>query len=145
MTVSREEVLAIRDRLKADPYLSPADVVRGMRTEVHALLQIEMPPPFPLPEAAKGKSDADFLARLGGARSDAEAKAIHDEHVTHYAERVAAMQASVPVEVHVAYQRERSKWPGIRDAHHFAQAKHQSELWKQADALVASVTEGAAS
>jgi hypothetical protein len=140
-----EDVKRIRNEVAADdPTLTPAQIVQGTRTRVHAQLQIEQPVPYPLPPAAPGKSTAEFAARYKGAvkasAGDAALQAIHDEERTHLAERKAAMFATLPPSVGVDFQRARASDPSARlcrDAHHYAQMCHGRSLWEQTDKLVA--------
>lgn len=134
MPISPENIVAMRDALAAsDPTLTPAQLLQGVRTLVHVALQVDSTPPYPLPPAPKGKARADFIKALRGA-SAFDQKRLHDEEGVILAQRKAAMHASVPAEVHVAFQRERP--PGIRDPHHYAQWLHGKALWAEANKLV---------
>jgi hypothetical protein len=134
MPISKAEIVAIRDQLKKDdPALTPAQVLQGVRTLVHSRLQGEKPPPYPLPPAPPGKDSIDFLKALDGATT-AEQRRLHDEAVGILAERKAAMHASVPKDVQIAFHRERP--PGINDPHHYAQMLHGKALWEETDKLV---------
>lgn len=135
MPISKAGIVALRDQLqKDDPSLTPAQVLQGVRTLVHSKLQEDKPPPYPLPPAPKGKDSLDFLTALGSA-TPAEQRRLHEEAVGILAERKAAMHASVPKEVQIAFHRERP--PGINDPHHFAQMLHGKALWEETDKLVA--------
>jgi hypothetical protein len=135
MPISKAGIVALRDQLqKDDPSLTPAQVLQGVRTLVHSKLQEDKPPPYPLPPAPKGKDSLDFLTALGNA-TPAEQRRLHDEAVGILAERKAAMHASVPKEVQIAFHKERP--PGINDPHHYAQMLHGKALWEETDKLVA--------
>jgi hexokinase len=137
MPVTTAEILAMRDALAAeDPTLTPAKVVQGVRTLVHARLQIDKPFPCPLPPPDKGRTREDYDNAYKAAATDEERQQIHDDEMMHYVARRAAMQASVPVSAHHAYQKA-AKPPGIRDAHHYMQFLHGKALWEEADKLVA--------
>lgn len=88
--ITTEQVLAIRDDLVARGRVG-AEVVQGVRTEVHALLQLEYPAP---PESE-----------------------VTDAH------RIMADHA-------------RKTDPMLKDAHHFLQKAHQTNLWQQTDKIV---------
>lgn len=137
MTVQASDVLKIRDELRARyPKLTDAELLRGVRTEVHALLQLEKPPPYSLPTAETGKTDVDFAkAAEGAAGNPEELQRLHDEHIAYRAGRMVKMHASVPAEEHVRFHKDRPP-PFIKDAHHYAQQRHQSALWNETDKLV---------
>jgi hypothetical protein len=153
MTVTSADILAIRDELAKDPKLTPAEVVRGTRTLVHARLMDERPMPHLLPEPDPGKSDADFQKAAEDAmsiRDDNERVAklseLHSAHVRHRAEREVRARAGVPLEDEIRYQSARvSRTPTgervipvtIKDAHHFVQYEHGKALWEDTDRLVA--------
>lgn len=148
MTVTREDVLAIRDAVAKDPHLTPADVVQGVRTLVHARLMDERPMPHQLPPPDTGKSDEDFqaaTAQLSKIRDDAAREAgyakLHHEHVRQRAARAVRAKAGVSVEDQIRFEEARASNTlptTVQDAHHFVQYEHGKNLWDETNALVAS-------
>jgi hypothetical protein len=134
------EIKKLYAGLKAsDPSLTPAQLVQGVRTLVHEALKAESPPPYPLPEPAKGKTREDFTKALFTATPEV-ARQLHEDAFRDLAERKTLMHASVPIDVQMEFQRNRPV--GIRDAHHYAQMLHGKGLWEHGDALVAAALDG---
>jgi hypothetical protein len=136
------DVLKISADVRKDTALTPAQVLMGIRTLVHAQLQLEKPPPYCLPDAATGKDHESYVKRFNAAASDAERTSIHNEEKFHLAERKAAMLSAIPASAHLAFQ----QWKvtdlgrahnGVTDVHHWAQMQHGKALWEEADKLVA--------
>ena len=147
MPVTVKEILALRDQVKAsDSELTPAEILKGVRTLVHDRLQQETPPPFPLPDPSAGKSDAEYQAAYAkalrirdAAPREAELRRLHHEHVRHHAERVVKARQSVPIETVMEFEARRQELrpQGVNDPHHYAQREHGIKLWEQTDKLVA--------
>lgn len=117
MTIGKAEVLAIYDacsgRFASD---GPECVLSATRTEVHAALQLESPPPY---------SERPEHVPPEGRMNHHHREAIH-EH-----------QRSLPTDAEViASERARARDPGHRDAHHYVQKKHQMDLWAKTDLLL---------
>lgn len=151
------DVQKIAAEVREDKALTPAQVLQGVRTLVHAQLQLEQPVPHPLPQPTKGwkisipsslshqeasdMSHQSYFDAYKVATSDAERNAIHQDQKIDLASRRADQQASVPKETHVAFQLWRAsdegrQHPFVQTAIHFAQFNHGRALWIEADKLV---------
>jgi len=118
-TLSREEVLAIVDAQKLR--YSGIDLVKAIRVELHAALQLKNPPPYSdnPPALPKGK--------VGGfTREESDAVRAHQ-------------QAQVTDAEHLEFSKARFAHPYITDAHHYVQWKHGTTLWVETDRLMTSL------
>jgi hypothetical protein len=106
---------------------TPAEARQGARTEVHELLQAQLPVPYPLPARTKTFAAADTAAR------DAD-----------LANRTKAMQSQVTDAEILASERARGGADAThRDAHHWVQKQHGIALWQETDRLIAEALGGA--
>jgi hypothetical protein len=149
MSLTKKEILELRDGLVAEtkasklPPLTDSQLVQGVRTLVHSILQEASPMPHLMPDPEPGKSDAEYAdkARIAAAVGDTnELRRLHLDHVVYKAQRVALAKASVPPEVHAEFLRMRP--PLIGDAHHYAQMLHGKKIWEEADKLVTNALGG---
>ena len=109
------------------PRTSPAEARQGTRTEVHELLQAQVPCPYQMPPPG----------RVFGP-GEAEARNLD------IARRKTALALSIPDELVIESERARGGPDGThRDAVHYVQKKHGAALWAEADRLVAETLGGA--
>jgi hypothetical protein len=104
---------------------SPADARQATRTEVHALLQLECPPPY---------HDRPAHLPQDGLLSHAQTREYRDH------------QRSQPTDQEcLDFARARSKDPCVEDPHHHAQKRHGIALWRETDRLISACVDGSPS
>lgn len=122
-TLSTEEVKAILDDIRNR---NVADFRQSARTEIQGALQLKNPPPYsdhPPHLAKQTEKSAAF------SREEADEIAAHQ-------------RAQVTDAEHIAFSKIRGKHPYILDGHHYAQWKHGSSLWEEADRIVNAIFGG---
>ena len=106
---------------------TPAEARQGTRTEVHALLQEQVPCPYRLAPPARA-----YAPHEGKLRNQ------------NIADRKATLIASIPDALVLESERARSGPDGGHvDAVHYVQKQHGKALWVEADRLVVEAIGGA--
>jgi hypothetical protein len=125
-TLTTADVVKIRDDLRARyPEWTPAELLRAVRTEAHAAVQLQNPVACsaltPEMKAQRDRREPLTLAEQGS-------------HYAHQLSQVTAEQAQAYQQAIARGDRNARQ---CKDAHHHAQMTHQTEMWAASDKIVA--------